>query len=94
MLHRQISYEQAEANLDELCTQVVESRDIVLIEREGDESVALIAANELSSMQETIYILSSPENANRLFAALEEVKSGTLKPQTVDELFEELQLDG
>ncbi|MBD2356172.1 type II toxin-antitoxin system Phd/YefM family antitoxin [Tolypothrix sp. FACHB-123] len=90
---QKINYPEAQANLDELCNQVVLSRDPVIIEREGSENVALIAADELISMKETLYLLSSPENAIRLFAALEEVDSGTLKPQTLDELLEELDND-
>lgn len=89
----QIPYEQAQANLDELCNRVVENRDVLLIERDGGKNVALIAADELSSMEETIYLLGSPANATRLYAALEQAKAHTVKPQTVDELFEELQLD-
>ncbi|NJM71979.1 MAG: prevent-host-death protein [Scytonema sp. RU_4_4] len=90
---QKINYSEAQANLDELCNQVVLSRDAVIIEREGNDNVALIAADELSSMKETLYLLSSPENAARLFAALEEVQSGNLKPQTLDELLEELEND-
>ncbi|MEI2583531.1 type II toxin-antitoxin system Phd/YefM family antitoxin [Scytonema sp. PRP1] len=90
---QKINYAEAQANLDEVCNQVVLSRDAVIIEREGSENVALIAADELSSMKETLYLLSSPENAARLFAALEEAGSGNLKPQTLDELLEELEND-
>lgn len=90
---QKINYDEAQASLDELCNQVLLSRDAVIIEREGSENVALIAADELSSMKETLYLLSSPENANRLFAALEEAESGNLKPQTLDELLEELEND-
>jgi len=87
------TYEQSQANLDELCNQVVESRNVVILEREDGKNVALIAADELSSIQETIYLLSSPANAACLYAALEQAKSCTVKPQTIDELFEELDID-
>jgi antitoxin YefM len=90
---QKINYTQAQANLDEFCNQVILSREPVIIEREGSENVALIAADELISMKETLYLLSSPENATRIFAALEEAESGTLKPQTLDELLEELEND-
>ncbi|MEH1783232.1 MAG: type II toxin-antitoxin system Phd/YefM family antitoxin [Nostoc sp.] len=90
---QKINYIQAQANLDEFCNQVILSREPVIIEREGSENVALIAADELISMKETLYLLSSPENATRIFAALEEAESGTLKPQTLDELLEELEND-
>lgn len=87
---QKINYIEAKANLDKLCNQVVLSRDAVIIEREGDEDVALIAADELSSINETLYLLRSPKNAAHLFAALEEVKSGNLKPQTLDEMLDNL----
>jgi antitoxin YefM len=87
------TYEQAQANLDELCNQVVEGQNVVILEREDGKNVALIAADELSSMEETIYLLSSPANAACLYAALEQAKARTVKPQTIDELFEELESD-
>lgn len=92
-MSNKITYEQAQARLDELCNQVVESREAVIIERKDGENVALIAADELSSMQETIYLLSSPANAVRLYAALERAKAGVVQPQTIDELFEELEIE-
>lgn len=87
------TYKQAQSNLNQLCNQVVESQNVVILEREDGKNVALIAADELSSMEETIYLLSSPANAARLYAALEQAKARTLKPQTIDELFEELESD-
>ncbi|MGA9381317.1 MAG: type II toxin-antitoxin system Phd/YefM family antitoxin [Phormidium sp.] len=87
------TYEQTQANLDELCNQVVDSQNVVIIERDDGKKVALIAADELSSMEETIYLLSSPANVACLYAALEQAKSGTIKPQTINDLFEELQLE-
>ncbi|MEG4529393.1 type II toxin-antitoxin system Phd/YefM family antitoxin [Microcoleus sp. D2_18a_D3] len=87
------TYKQAQSNLDQLCNQVVESQNVVILEREDGKNVALIAADELSSMEETIYLLSSPANAACLYAALDQAKARTVKPQTIDELFEELESD-
>lgn len=87
------TYKQAQSNLDQLCNQVAERQNVVILEREDGKNVALIAADELSSMEETIYLLSSPTNAARLYAALEQAKARTIKPQTIDELFEELESD-
>ncbi|MFN6464445.1 MAG: type II toxin-antitoxin system Phd/YefM family antitoxin [Nostoc sp. DedVER02] len=86
----QITYEEAQANLDELCKQVVHNRDTLIIEIEGGDNVALIAADELSSMEETIYLLSSPANAARLHTAIEQAKAHIVQPQSIDELFDEL----
>ena len=87
------TYKQAQSNLDQLCNQVAERQNVVILERDDGKNVALIAADELSSMEETIYLLSSPANAARLYAALEQAKARTIKPQTIDELFEELESD-
>ncbi len=70
-------------NLAELCAQVVADRDIVIINRQEGESVALIAVDELNSLLETSYLLRSPKNAERLLTALERAKARTLKPQNI-----------
>jgi antitoxin YefM len=51
---------------------------------------ALISEAELSSLLETVYLLRSPKNAERLLRALERAKAGTTESQTVDELRQEL----
>jgi antitoxin YefM len=89
-----ITYEQAKVNLEELCQQVIHNRDTLIIERDGGEDVALIAVDELSSMGETIYLLSSIANASRLHTALKQAQSRAVKPQTVDDLFKELGING
>ena len=43
----------------------------IIIRRRGAEDVALIAADELESLQETAHLLRSPKKARRLFSALE-----------------------
>ena len=42
---------------------------VVIIQRRGEEDVALIAASELTSLMETAYLLRSPVNAERLLSA-------------------------
>jgi antitoxin YefM len=48
--------------------------------------VALIAADELASLEETAHLMRSPANAQRLLAALERALDGTTPPMTTDEL--------
>ena len=80
------TYTQARANLADLCNEVTDNREVVIISRRGAEDVALIAASELSGLDETAHLLRSPKNAERLLTALERSKSGTVKPQTVEQL--------
>ena len=55
--------------------------------------MALIAEDELSSLLESVYLLRSPENAKRLFRALEWTTTEAATPQTLAELKEELGIE-
>ncbi|MCC3512120.1 MAG: type II toxin-antitoxin system Phd/YefM family antitoxin [Microcoleus sp. PH2017_17_BER_D_A] len=59
----QVTYTEALANLDELCEQVISDRDTIIITRKDGENVALIAADELASLLETLHLLRSPNRS-------------------------------
>ena len=60
------------------------------IVRRGHEDMALVPADELSSLQETAYLLRSPENAARLLAALARGRRGQGRRQDLAVLRREL----
>jgi antitoxin YefM len=80
------SYTQARAELSELMDRATEDRETIIIERRGHASVALIAADELASLQETAHLLRSPANARRLLSALNRALDGGGEPLTEAEL--------
>jgi len=80
----------ARANLARLCDRVTEERETVIITRRGRAEVALIAADELASLEETAHLLRSPENASRLLTALNRALLRIEQPQTVASLRREL----
>jgi antitoxin YefM len=86
------TYSKARAQLSKLLDEVAENRETVVILRRKGEAVAMIAASELSSLTETAYLLRSPRNAERLFAALVRARAGEGKPMTAEELRGELGL--
>lgn len=65
------TYTQARANLKSLLDAVAENREQVIIHRRGGEDVAMIAAEELRGLLETVHLFRSPKNAQRLLAALD-----------------------
>lgn len=89
----QISYTNARENLAALLEEVVENREIVIINRRGHEDVAIVTASELSSLLETAHLLRSPKNAQRLLKALRRAQAGTAKAQPLDALRKDLGLD-
>lgn len=64
------TYTKARASLAALCDTVCENQEVVIIHRRDAGDVALIAADELSSLMETAHLLRSPRNAERLLTAL------------------------
>jgi antitoxin YefM len=74
------SYSHARENLATLWDEIEDSREAAVIQRRGHEDMALIPADELSSLRETAYLLRSPENAVRLLTALTRARRGRTKP--------------
>jgi antitoxin YefM len=87
------TYTDARANLARLLDEVISDRETVIITRRGAADVALIAADELASLQETAHLLRSPKNALRLLTALHRAIERTEQPQTLDELRRDSGLD-
>lgn len=90
----EMTYTQARGNLASLFGRVTRDRETVIIRRRDAESVAVISADELASLTETAHLLRSPKNAERLLTALGGSRQGEGHPETVDELRQNLGLDG
>jgi antitoxin YefM len=86
------TYTSLRENLASVMDRVVNDREVVIIRRKGDQKVAMISADELSSLLETAHLLRSPKNAQRLLDAMASVKQGKAKTQPLEKLREELGL--
>jgi antitoxin YefM len=87
----QTTYTQARASLSSLLEQVANNREIVIIQRRGeDNDVAMIAADELASLLETAHLLRSPKNAERLLQALGRALKDDGKLLSLEELRREV----
>ena len=85
---------EARANLAALLDRVTQDREPVIITRRNGEAAALIAVDDLESLLETVYLLRSPANAERLLAALARARAGQGTPSTVAALPAGLDLGG
>lgn len=86
------TYTEARANLARLWDQATQDRETVIISRRGADDVAIIAADELASLQETAHLIRSPANASRLLAALQQALRNEGTPTTIEELKQEVGL--
>lgn len=68
------TYTALRENLASYLDRVTDDQEIVVVKRRGAPDVALIPADELSSLMETAYLLRSPKNAQRLMEAVAESK--------------------
>ena len=73
--------------------RVTDDREVVIVRRRGARDVAIISADELSSLLETAHLLRSPKNAERLFDSLREMDRGGGETMTVEELRRSVGLD-
>ena len=80
--------EQLAAVLD----RVAENQEVVIVRRRGAKDVALVPADELTSLIETAHLLRSPKNAQRLVTALCRAQRGKPKAQSLDKLRQEMEL--
>jgi antitoxin YefM len=81
-----VTFQQASTNFGIICDEVISSREAVLIKRRGRPAVALMAADELTSLIETAHLLRSPKNARRLLGALKRARAGKGVEMTLAEL--------
>jgi antitoxin YefM len=89
----QTTYTRAHAQLAALLDEVTNNREVVIIQRRGADDVALIAADELAGLLETVHLLRSPANAERLLTALARVREDVGAPQSPDDLRREVRID-
>ena len=73
-----ILYSQARNNLRQIINQVCDDYDEVVITTKDDKSVILISYEEYRSMKETMYLLSSKNNRERLLDSIEEIDNAQL----------------
>jgi antitoxin YefM len=84
------TYSNARQFFRALWDEVISTREPIIITRRGAENVALISADELNSIMETVHLIRSPENARRLLTALNRAYEDGIQPSSLEELKREL----
>ena len=72
-----ISFSEARANLKAVMDRVVADKVAVTVTRQrGQENVVMVSESEWASIEETLYLLSSPANAKRLLEGIAGLDAG------------------
>mgnify|MGYP001315313141 CR=1 FL=1 len=80
-----ITVNRAKEHLDRLLHQVIADAEPVIICNDQDEKAVLLSLEEFNSWQETLYLLSNPENAEHLRKSISEGEAGkTVTKELID----------
>ena len=71
-----ITYTTARANLASTMDRVCQDHEPLIITRNGRQSVVMLSMEDYKSLEETAFLLRSPENAKRLLSAVEALSRG------------------
>lgn len=71
-----ITYSAARANLASTMDRVCNDHEALIITRNGEQSVVMLSLEDFQALEETAYLLRSPNNAKRLLSATAQLNEG------------------
>ncbi len=71
-----ITYTELRANLAAKMDAVNDDHSPLLVTRARGKAAVLISAEDYAAVEETLYLLASPKNAERLHASVAELENG------------------
>lgn len=79
------TYSDARKHLKELMDRVVADRTEIIVTRQKAEPVVVVSMSEWNAISETLHLLSTPSNAERLISAIRQLESGKGKERELIE---------
>ena len=74
-----VSYSRARRELKKTMERVCSDHAPIMSTRQEAPSVVMLSLEDYQALEETAYLLRSPENAKRLSRAIEEIEKGKVK---------------
>ncbi len=76
------NYSEFRTKLKKYLDSVEDNNETLIIKRKSGKGTVLISLDEYNSIMETIHLLSSKKNADRLYESIQQMKTGkTVKPK-------------
>jgi len=79
-----VFYSQARNNLRDIINKVCDDFDEYIITTKDNKSAVILSYDEYSAMKETMYLLSSKNNRDRLNEAIEEIENMKFIKKDID----------
>lgn len=74
-----ITFSDARASLKTVMDDVCKDHNPTLVTRVSGDHVVMMSLADFNSMEETMYLLSSPKNAERLMESIAQLKAGRVQ---------------
>jgi antitoxin YefM len=71
-----VTYSETRANLKAIMDRVVNDHTPIAITRQRGKPVVMVDLDDWNAIQETMYLLSTPNNAKRLIESIAELDAG------------------
>jgi antitoxin YefM len=79
-----LTFSDARAGLKAVMDDVCTDHSPTVITRQSGEPVVMLSLADFNSIEETLHLLSSPKNASRLLASIEQLKAGKARMRELD----------
>ena len=79
-----VFYSQARNNLREIINKVCDDFDEYIVTTKDNKTAVILSYDEYSAMKETIYLLSSKANRDRLNEAIEQIENLNFVKKDID----------
>ncbi len=76
-----LTFTQSRTSLKRVMDDVCKDHTPTIISRVNGEHVVMLSLADFNSMQETMYLLSSPANAQHLMESIAQLKAGKSQPR-------------
>ena len=79
------NYSEFRTDLKRYLDSVEDNNETLIIKRKSGKGAVMISLDEYNSIMETMHLLSSKKNADRLYESMHQLKSGkTVSPKLED----------
>lgn len=76
------NYSEFRTGLKKYLDSVEDDNETLIIKRKSGKGTVMISLDEYNSIMETLHLLSSRKNADRLYESIQQMKSGkTVRPK-------------
>lgn len=76
---RTLTFSEARNNFKDVLDRVAEDHVATLIKRRDAEDAVVMSLSDYNSLQETMYLLSTPANARHLMESIAQLRAGKAK---------------